>query len=324
MGSKCAVLMPTLNAQRYLAEAVESILDQSLTEFDLFILDGGSEDATLEFAKALQRRDRRISVISTPEADPSHRINDGLDNLAYDYFVMAHADDVSVRDRLAKQLAFMSEHPAVIMSGSDTHFWLHEKAGRLDIDHYSGRKTYPDDHDDIVPQLCLWWCFSVASMILNGAAIRALKLRFDEGLKTCSDWWFNWQAAQAGTVANLPEPLVAYRHHHSSHGPRELPQIALETRIIRERIARAMGLWHSLTQDEREAFHSLSIECDVVHSIGDPEATKSLMLSLAPKLGWSLIGRYYDQLAKFYPAQSSLSFMSRLSTRFRPASAVAR
>lgn len=302
MESKCAVLMPTLNAQRYLAEAVESILDQSLTAFDLFILDGGSDDATLEIAKALQARDRRISIVSAPGANPSRRINDALENLTYDYLVMAHADDVSVHDRLAKQVAFMAEDNALIMSGSDTHFWLHEKTGELDIDHYSGRKTYPADHEDIIRQLCLWWCFSIASMILNGEAVRTQKLRFDDSLKACSDWWFNWQAAQAGRVGNLPEPLVAYRHHHSSHGPRQLPQIALETRIIRERIARAMDLWQSLTEDEREALHSLSIEGDAILSIGDPEATKSLMRALAPKLGWPVIGRYYDQIAKFQPA----------------------
>ncbi|WP_297297202.1 glycosyltransferase [uncultured Methylovirgula sp.] len=321
MGSQCAVLMPTLNAQRYLAEAIESILDQSLTAFDLLILDGGSDDATLDIAKALQRRDTRISIISTPGTSPSRRINEALDTLSHDYLVMAHADDVSVRHRLAKQVAFMAANPALVMSGSDTHFWLHEKSGALDIDHYSGRKTYPADHDAIMSQLCFWWCFSVASVILNGAAVRALKLRFDDSLKTCSDWWFNWQAAQAGMVANLPEPLIAYRHHHSSHGPRELSQIALETRIVRERIACALDLWPTLSEDEREAFHSLSIECDGVRSIGDPDATKSLLLSLAPKLGWPLISRYYDQLAKFEPPSS---FISRLSTRFRFAPAIAR
>jgi hypothetical protein len=62
-----------------------------------------------------------------------------------------------------------------------------------------------------------------------------------------------------------------------------------------------MDLWTSLSEDEREAFHSLSIEGDALLSIG-AEATESLMLSLAPKLGWPSVGRYYDQIAKLQPA----------------------
>ncbi len=223
--TKIAFLMPTLNAQTYLVEAIGSLLRQSHDAFDLFVLDGGSSDATLDICHALQKQDSRITVSSMPATSPSRRINDAVDNLDHDYLLMAHADDVSVRERAARQIAFMKQTPELIMSGGNTHFWLHEKSGALDINHYSGFKIYPATHEQILCRLPFWWSFSVPTLILNRTAVLERSLRFDDTLKVSSDWWFNWQAAHAGTVANLQEPLISYRHHYASHGPSESPRL---------------------------------------------------------------------------------------------------
>jgi len=305
--SRIAFLMPTLNAQTYLAEAIGSLQRQSHTAFDLFVLDGGSTDATVDICRALQKHDGRITILSTPFTSPSRRINDALDNLPHDYLLMAHADDVSVRERAARQVAFMQQTPELVMSGCNTHFWLHRKSEALDINHYSGFKFYPAGHEEIRCQLPFWWSFSIPSLILNGAAVREKSLRFDDTLHVSSDWWFYWQATQVGRVANLQEPLISYRHHDASDGVSQRPVLAQEARLIRERIAREAGFWSLLSPIEAEAFLALDVESNTISAIGDHEATEALMARLAEwnaasggfaADGWKrLIAGYTQQVA---------------------------
>jgi glycosyltransferase involved in cell wall biosynthesis len=279
--SRIAFLMPTLNAQTYLVEAIGSLLRQSHADFDLFVLDGGSTDATLDICRALQKQDGRITILSTPSSSPSHCINDALDNLPHEYLLIPHADDVSVHERAARQVAFMRQSPELIVSGSNTHFWLHQKSGALDINHYSGFKTCPAEHAEIRCQLPFWWSFSIPSLILNGAAARENSLRLDDILRVSSDWWFYWQAAQAGRVANLQEPLISYRHHDDSDGTSQRPLLAQEARLIRERIARAAGFWALLSPVEAAAFLAMDVESNRISAIGDRAATEALMVCLA-------------------------------------------
>jgi len=59
-----SVLMPAYNAERYVAEAISSILDQSFRDFEFIIIDDGSTDRTLEIIEAFAGRDSRIRVVS--------------------------------------------------------------------------------------------------------------------------------------------------------------------------------------------------------------------------------------------------------------------
>lgn len=300
---KFCVLMPTLNAQTYLVEAIESVLGQTERGFSLVVLDGGSTDATVPIVTALRNRDPRISLEILPGLNPTQRLNHWLATSDATFVAMAHADDVSLNDRLAAQLAFMTAHPDVAISGGATYFWLHQKTamfppdatawqaqdqkhlirmdGPAEAHRYSGLHFYPGGHEEILCRLPFWWCFSIPALILNLGLLRQAGVLFDETLDCCSDWWFYWQARRAGRLANLSRPLISYRHHADSHGNRSLAQIAAESRRIRIRIATEAGFWPHLREAEQQAFLALRVEGDRPTGWEDAAATLAMLDRIA-------------------------------------------
>jgi hypothetical protein len=118
-------------------------------------------------------------------------------------------------------------------------------------------------------------------LILNGIAVREKSLRFDDTLRVAADWWFYWQATQAGRVANLQEPLISYRHRYGSDGTSQRPLLAQEVPLVRERIARDAGFWPLLSPTEATAFLAMDVESNRIVAIGDRAATGALMARLA-------------------------------------------
>ena len=89
-----SVLMPTWNAGQYVAEAVESILLQSLADFELLVVDGGSTDRTLEIVS--RYRDERVRVLSAPSAGLAPALNFGMAQARAPWIARQDADDVSL------------------------------------------------------------------------------------------------------------------------------------------------------------------------------------------------------------------------------------
>ena len=100
-----SVLMTVYNGERWLAEAIESVLKQTYTDFEFLITDDGSTDGTLEIAKRYARRDSRLSVISHPNWGISRSVNHALGLLKTDWVARFDSDDVMEPNRLERQLA---------------------------------------------------------------------------------------------------------------------------------------------------------------------------------------------------------------------------
>ena len=116
------VLMPVYNAAPYLAEAVESILSQTLTDFEFLVVDDGSTDDSVEILR--QYNDPRIRIIrNLGNLGIARALNRGLEEAAGRYVARMDADDISRPGRLARQLAFMEANPATGLCGSWVRFF---------------------------------------------------------------------------------------------------------------------------------------------------------------------------------------------------------
>ena len=121
------VLLPVYNGERYLREAVESILTQTLDAFELLIVDDGSTDGTETICRSftdprvrVHRHEKNAGVISA--------LNTGIDLISTKYVARMDADDVSLPDRLARQVGFLESRPDIAACGC----WLVELVdGRL-------------------------------------------------------------------------------------------------------------------------------------------------------------------------------------------------
>jgi glycosyltransferase involved in cell wall biosynthesis len=121
------VLLPVYNGERYLREAVESILAQTFEAFELLIVDDGSTDGTEAICRSFS--DPRIRVIRYEKnSGLVSALNDGIDQITTKYVARMDADDVALPERLARQLAFLESRPDIAACGS----WARELVdGRL-------------------------------------------------------------------------------------------------------------------------------------------------------------------------------------------------
>ena len=91
---KISIISTVYNTGVYLRPAVESILAQTFTDFELLLVDDGSNDGSAEVCDALAAQDARIRVFHQPNGGPAHARNTGLDNARGDYIGMVDSDDL--------------------------------------------------------------------------------------------------------------------------------------------------------------------------------------------------------------------------------------
>ena len=149
-----SVVMPVFNREKFLAEAIESILSQTVTDFELIIVDDGSTDGSAEIIRAYAERDSRIRFIQLSEntGNASAR-NAGIAVACGDYIAGMDSDDISLPERLQQQVEFLESHPEIDAVGVGTRIVNEDLTPRL---------TYP-----------LMECHAliVLGMLISGPAI---------------------------------------------------------------------------------------------------------------------------------------------------------
>jgi glycosyltransferase involved in cell wall biosynthesis len=197
------VLMSVFNDAPYLRESVESILAQSLQDFEFLVIDDGSTDGSREFLR--RARDERLRVLRNPcNLGLTRSLNRGLNVAAGSFVARMDADDVAASDRLTRQVEFLRKHPEVGIVGSSRI--LIDAEGR-DVAHVPA----PQDHLRIRWKCLLGNPFTHPAVMLRKGVLDAHRLRYDEAFRTAQDYemWSRLLAVTRG--ANLREPLLRYR-----------------------------------------------------------------------------------------------------------------
>ncbi|HTR22500.1 MAG TPA: glycosyltransferase [Terriglobales bacterium] len=114
---KVSVLMSVCNGERFVAEAVESILNQSFCDFELIIVDDGSTDSSGAIVESYLDKDSRLRVYHQGNLGLVESLNRGGSLARGKYIARMDADDVSIRDRLMRQVDFMEKYPAIAVVG---------------------------------------------------------------------------------------------------------------------------------------------------------------------------------------------------------------
>ena len=108
-----SVLMPVFNAERYVGEAIESILCQSFADFEVVVIDDGSTDDSPNILAGLAARDSRLRVLRQGNSGVVAALNRGLKDCRAPLVARMDADDVAHPERLEQQLAFMKANPEI-------------------------------------------------------------------------------------------------------------------------------------------------------------------------------------------------------------------
>ena len=108
-----SILTPAYNSSRFIAETVESVLQQTWSDFELLIVDDGSTDDTLAVAQAAARGDARVKFFSSPQGGTSVARNVGLQHATGQYFALLDSDDVWDPRYLTEQVSLLLRHPEI-------------------------------------------------------------------------------------------------------------------------------------------------------------------------------------------------------------------
>jgi glycosyltransferase involved in cell wall biosynthesis len=135
-----SVIMPACNAERTIAEAIDSILTQDFRDFELIIVDDGSSDSTAEIIDRYAKSDTRIvKLVNTNNQGIARSRNLALAAARGKYIACLDSDDVAESRRLGIQLDFMQTRPDCVLTGSDLTI-INEHSAII------GQRTYP--HED--------------------------------------------------------------------------------------------------------------------------------------------------------------------------------
>lgn len=117
-----SVLLPFHNASTTLDAAIRSIAEQSPREWELLLINNASTDESATIAHDWSCRDARIKVVEEPTTGIAHALNTGLQHATAPLIARMDADDVAHPERLARQVAYMKEHPEIGVLGTRTRF----------------------------------------------------------------------------------------------------------------------------------------------------------------------------------------------------------
>ena len=202
---RVTVIMPVYNRERYLGEAIESILGQTLADFELLIIDDGSTDGSREIARAYTDARIRLVVNETNLGQPATR-NKAIQLARGVYIAMLDSDDTPYPQRLARQVAFLERNPDCTLVGS----WKSAMDARGRALPVSGRRPVRAD------AVCAWALFR-CPIIHPSVMARAAVLRdnpYCERFLIGADFeLFVRLLANGYKLANVPEVLVRYRQH---------------------------------------------------------------------------------------------------------------
>lgn len=216
-----SVLMPAYNAQRYLRKAIESVLAQTLGDFELIIVDDGSTDATSTILKKYARKDARIRIKSGSNQGVSNALNSALELARGQFAARMDADDICYPTRFEKQAKFLQEHPDHVLVGS--------RCMLIDPDGYPicEKTDIALEHEEIDGLLLrMSWPLVHPAVMMRTETLRRIG-GYNPEYRTNQDHDLFLRLAEVGRLANLPEILLGYRQHFQSVGATKLASQAM-------------------------------------------------------------------------------------------------
>lgn len=194
--------MPAYNAGNYIHEAIESVLAQSFTDFELLIINDGSTDQTMEMINSFD--DERIVVISQDNLGVAAALNTGLEHARADYIARFDADDVCYPNRLQVQYDFMQRHPEYQVVGSAADY--------IDVDGYHLFTQEPAAFSNSQLQhLKYSVCPFIHSTVLYKKDVVLNNGGYNELAYTFEDHFLWLQILKEQKACNLPEALIKVR-----------------------------------------------------------------------------------------------------------------
>lgn len=206
---KVSVIMSVYNCEKYIRQAIESILNQSFRDFEFIIVDDCSTDKSLEIIRKYQDKDNRIKIILNSEnIGLTKSLNKAIKQTQGDYVARMDCDDISLLERLEKQIRFMENNPKIVLCG--TLGWIINNNGDI-----VKEKNIATDYKTIKKKLLFNNQFIHSSLFIRKDVLRKEGL-YDEDFNKSQDYELVLRLASKYPVVNLSDYLIKWRVNNNS------------------------------------------------------------------------------------------------------------
>lgn len=195
--------IPFFNCENYLEDAINSVINQSYSNWELILVDDGSSDSSTKIAEQYQNIDSRIKLYcdGTNLGLPS-RLNQLSDLALGEYYFRMDADDIMHPERIKTQLAYLIDNPTVDLVGS----------GLIAIDNQNRiiglRKGLNKDFYSLNDIVNGYWCVHPT---VAGKTVWFKQNKYDPNLKRAQDYDLWIRTIQTSHLSKIEKPLLFYR-----------------------------------------------------------------------------------------------------------------
>ena len=220
-----SVVMSVYNAEKYLNEAIESILKQTFEDFEFIIINDGSTDSSLKIIKSY--KDDRIVVIDQENKGLARALNNGIKQSKSDYILRMDADDISLPERIKKQYSFLKKNPDYIAVGSNAII-IDAMGNYVHTSHQCTSDTKAKEKLPVTPFMHSSVMFKKKPFIMAGEYC-------EDMIKAQDTVLFN-RMAKYGKFLNIDDVLIKYRIVPTANSIRSLKNRKKFKKIIEEAI----------------------------------------------------------------------------------------
>lgn len=198
-----SVLLPVYNCSEYIKESVESILNQTFSDFEILIIDDSSTDGTYEFLQTLT--DSRIRLISkSKNTGYTNSLNIGIEIAKGEYIARMDGDDICLPERFEKQINFLKKNEDYVLCGTWFKIFGNESA-----------RIIENPVSDVEIKLALLEYCSIGhpTVMIRNSVLKNNNIYYDIEMEPAEDFDLWVRLSPLGKFANLPEVHLNYRDH---------------------------------------------------------------------------------------------------------------
>ena len=208
MNKQVSVIIPFYNAEKFIAETIQSVLEQSYINYELILVNDGSTDDSEKICWSFS--DKRINYLKIPNGGVSMARNIGYAKSSGEYVAFLDADDRWLTERLQKTVDKMNDDSSIGLI--HTHIAVIDENGKKTGQVFHGKEGW------ILDDLLKWeeCCIPAPSSILVRREVLKNVGLFDKNLSTAADHDFFFRVSSKYKIAMLPEVLGEYRVHENN------------------------------------------------------------------------------------------------------------
>jgi len=227
-----SVVLAVHNGEAYLSHAIDSLLEQTLTDYELIVVDDGSSDHSWDMiCECAAGQKRLVTIRNGKNIGLSASLNKGLHVAQGRYVARQDADDMSSPKRLERQVAYLAKHTDVGLLG--TAYDVIDSKG-----HSVEMHRQPSSDTEIRWQMLFYNAFCHSSVMFRRELVTKSGKCYDEGLPYAQDYELWARLLRHTRGANLVSPLVSYRIHESNMG---IANRDVQTRVVLDIASRQLA-----------------------------------------------------------------------------------